>query len=182
MGKIKKPEGVKLVIGMLAKDEKLFDAIEKYLSGKFGKIDYKSAVLLFDQTNYYKEEFGWPLKRKFISFKNLIFPESISRVKTVTNAIENKSSRKEQNSLKRQINIDPGYVSDSKFILATTKDYFHRIYLNNGIYAEVTLKWRDGNFEPFEWTYPDYRTASYITILNSIRNSFMEERKGYAKQ
>ncbi|MEK6733229.1 MAG: DUF4416 family protein, partial [Candidatus Omnitrophota bacterium] len=69
----------------------------------------------------------------------------------------------------RRINIDPGYISDSKLVLATTKDYFHRIYLTSGIYAEVTLRWRRGGFEPFEWTYPDYQSKEYIDIFNTIR-------------
>ena len=78
---------------------------------------------------------------------------------------------------KRRVNIDPGYISDSKLILTTTKDYFHRIYLGHGIYAEVTLRWRKGGFEPFEWTYPDYRSKEYIKILNTIRNNYMNHKK-----
>ncbi|MDP2920870.1 MAG: DUF4416 family protein [Candidatus Omnitrophota bacterium] len=188
MGKAKKPGKVKLIIGMLAKDKKLFKDAERFFIRDFGPIDYKSPALNFNYTDYYKEEMSSPLKRVFISFKKPIPPEKIADIKLLTNSIEQKFAIRTNSSrlrsknivrasgasreLKRRINIDPGYISDSKLILATTKDYFHRIYLRNGIYGEVTLRWRKGGFEPFEWTYPDYKSTEYITILNTIRNNF----------
>lgn len=173
MGKAKKPKTVKLIIGMLAKSQKLFSKAEEFFIKDFGPIDYKSPVISFNYTNYYTKEFGSTLKRNFISFKKPIPPEKIAKIKLLTNSIEEKLSADK----KRRINIDPGYVSDSKLVLATTKDYFHRIYLNHGIYAEITLKWRKGGFEPFEWTYPDYRSKTYIDILNTIRNTYMSQKK-----
>jgi len=169
MGKAKKPRRVKLIIGMLAKNKKLFDISEEFFIKRFGAIDYKSPALSFDYTDYYKKEMGCPLKRRFISFKKSIPPEEITEIKLFTNSIEEKLSVNK----KRRVNIDPGYISDSKLILATTKDYFHRIYLNKGVYAEVTLYWRKDSFQPFEWTYPDYRTKEYLDILNAIRNNFI---------
>ncbi len=172
----KRPQHVKLIIGMLAKDKKLFDSSEGFFIKRFGEIDYRSPLVLFNYTDYYRKEMGQPLKRRFISFKNLISPQGLSKIKIATNSLERILSKKKNNTLKREINIDPGYISDSKMVLATTKDYFHRIYLKDGIYAEVTLFWRRHSFEPFEWTYRDYRTREYIRILNDIRNSYMEER------
>lgn len=180
MGKAKKPRPVKLVIGMLAKNKKLFDRIEEFFIKEFGEIDFKSPVVSFEYTDYYKPEMGGPLKKKFISFKRPIAPEDISKIKVITNSLEKKFSKQKKTSLCRQINIDPGYISDSKFILATTKDYFHRIYLARGMYAEVTLAWKNGSFKPFEWTYTDYKTKEYIDILNTIRGAYMEERKKHA--
>lgn len=174
MGKARKPKIVKLVIGMLAKNKKLFDMTEEFFIKKFGAMDYESPVIPFDYTDYYKKEMGGPLKRKFISFKKPIPPGNISKIKLLANSFEEKLSVNK----KRRINIDPGYVSDSKLILATTKDYFHRIYLSNGIYAEVTLAWRKGGFKPFEWTYPDYRSNAYVGILNTIRNNYMKDYAG----
>ena len=176
MGEAKRPQHVKLIIGMLAKDKKLFDSSEGFFIKRFGEIDYRSPLVLFNYTDYYRKEMGQPLKRRFISFKNLISPQGLSKIKIATNSLERILSKKKNNTLKREINIDPGYISDSKMVLATTKDYFHRIYLKGGIYAEVTLFWRRHSFRPFEWTYRDYRTREYIRILNGIRNSYMEER------
>ena len=174
MGKTKKPKAVKLIIGMLAKSQKLFDKAEEFFIKDFGPIDYKSRVISFDYTDYYEKELGSPLKRNFISFKKPISPEKIAKIKLITNSIEEKLSADK----KRRINIDPGYISDAKLVLATTKDYFHRIYLSRGIYAEVTLKWRKGGFEPSEWTYPDYRSKEYIDILNHIRSIHMRVGNG----
>ena len=177
MGKAKRPQRVKLVIGMLAKDKKLFDAVEEFFFNKFGEVDYRSPLVSFNHTDYYKKEMGHPIRRRFISFEKLISPEHIARIKAITNSLEEKFARRKGGSLTRRINIDPGYISDSKLILATTKDYYHRVYLNKGMYAEVTLAWKNASFQPFEWTYPDYRTAKYISILNAIRNAYMRQRK-----
>lgn len=174
MGSVKKPNRVKLIIGMLAKNKKLFEKTEEFFIKEFGLIDYQSPAISFKYTAYYKKEMGSRLKRKFISFKKLISQEKIAKIKLFTNSIEEKLCVNN----KRQVNIDPGYISDSKLVLATTKDYFHRIYLNHGIYAEITLKWRKHSFEPFEWTYPDYRSKEYIVILNNIRNNFMKNHAG----
>jgi Domain of unknown function (DUF4416) len=175
MGKTKKPKAVKLIIGMLAKSQKLFDKAEEFFIKDFGPIDYKSPVISFNYTDYYEKEFGAALKRNFISFKRLVSPEKIAKIKLLTNSIEKKLSADK----KRQVNIDPGYVTDAKLILATTKDYYHRIYLNHGIYAEVTLMWRKGGFKPFEWTFPDYRSKEYLDVFNVIRNAYMAKaRKG----
>lgn len=181
MGEARKPERVKLIIGMLAKDKKLFDCVEEFFVDSFGKIDYKSLPIRFDQTDYYKKEMGSPLEKVFFSFKKLIPPDRISKIKLETNLIEERFTVRKDGSGARQVNIDPGYVSDSKLVLATTKDYFHRLYLKNGIYAEVTLAWKKDGFQPFDWTYPDYKTKQYRDVLNNIRNMYMKERRAHER-
>jgi hypothetical protein len=173
MSKIKYPENVKLIVGMISAEEDLFTETQYILEQHFGETDFASKILLFNFTDYYTPEMGTGLKRKFISFANLIPPEEISRVKVFTNSIEQKLSIMN----KRRINLDPGYVSLSKLVLATTKDHAHRIYLKDGIYAEVTLRFISGSFQPWEWTYPDYRTKDYIEIFNYIRKLLLDQRK-----
>ena len=175
MGKAKRPKQVKLLIGMLAKNKALFDTVEEFFIKMFGKIDYKSPVLPFAHTDYYTKEMGAPLERQFVSFRKLIHPEHLPKIKIATNSLEERLSKKEKDSRGREINIDPGYISDSKLVLATTKNYSHRIYMNKGVYAEVTLTWKKSGFKPLDWTYPDYKTEEYINILNSIRNTYMKE-------
>ena len=177
MSKARKPRRVKLIIGMLAKDRKLFDIAEGFFIKRFGSIDYRSPLIPFDQTDYYEKEMGSPLERKFVSFKNLISPEEISKIKLLTNSIEKRLSRKEKGMLKRKVNIDPGYISDAKLVLATTKDFSHRIYLGRGIYAEVTLLWKKRGFEPSDWTYPDYRTDAYCAFFETLRQRYIETLK-----
>jgi len=170
-----KPQKVKLFFGFISKDEDLFLEIERILSKKFGPIDFTSKIIPFDYTGYYHDELGDGLKRKFISVKRLIAPEKLADIKLLTNKIENKFSFHK----KRRINIDPGYVSGGKLVLATTKDYGHRVYLGKGIFAEVTLFYQDGTFNPWPWTYPDYKTKDYIEIFNHLFKTYIGKlRKG----
>ena len=171
MGRIKRQPPVKLIIGFIFKEEDTLRKAKGLLSRKFGKIDYESAILDFSHTDYYAREFGAPLKRQFISFTELILPENLPRIKITTNRIEQKLSRQGL----RVINIDPGYLNLAKLILASTKDYRHRVYLNQGIYAEVTLFYQDKSFTPWEWTYPDYKTSDYIAVFNRIREIYAKQ-------
>lgn len=174
MGKIKKSEPVKLIVGMFSNQTELFTEIKKFLEEKFGPVDYESQILSFDNTNYYEKEMGKDLKRIFYSFEKLINPENLAEIKIFTNRIEEKFSVVERGEhLKRKINIDPGYLTLSKLVLASTKDYSHRVYLQEGIYAETTLKFEKGSFTPYEYTYPDYRTPEYINIFNQIRQIYL---------
>ncbi|MCM8782566.1 MAG: DUF4416 family protein [Candidatus Omnitrophica bacterium] len=168
MDKIGFSKPVKLVIGFIAKEDMLIEKAKGVLEKKFGPIDFQSNVRDFDFTTYYNDELGEELKRRFISFKKLIKIENAHIIKVLTNRLEAKFSIRGQ----RRINIDPGYISLSKLVLFTTKDFYHRIYLGKGIYAEVTLYYKDKTFRPFEWSYPDYRTVEYIEFFNGLREDY----------
>ena len=170
MGKITRVKPAKLVIGFIFKDEEVFQKVKGILIRKFGKIDFESRVMPFNFTDYYAEELGDGLKRVFVSFRRLIYPANLSRLKIITNSIE----KKLLSGRKRLINIDPGYLDLAKLVLASTKDYAHRIYLGKGIFAEITLFFKDNSFRAQEWTYPDYRTDNYIKIFNKIREIYAD--------
>lgn len=171
MGSIRQPTPVKLVMPMLARSCAWFGQATRALSGQFGHVSYISDDLPFDQTAYYLPEMGAGLLRRFVTFEGLVDPACLAEVKTLTNALEREWSQEG----KRTINLDPGYLSAAKLVLATTKDYAHRIYLGQGIYAEVTLLYRHGVFEALPWTYPDYRSAAYHRILGEIRAQYLAE-------
>ncbi len=173
MGQIKRHPPVKLIIGFIFKDDALLNKAQNVLIRHFGKIDFISQGLPFRHTGYYEKEMGCGLKRKFISFLKLIPAEELPKIKITANKIEARLSSQG----KRRINIDPGYLDLSKLILATTKDYKHRVYLNKGIYAEITLFYQDKTFKPWEWTYPDYKTEDYIAIFNRVRDIYREQIK-----
>ncbi len=168
MGLIRKPQTVKLIIGFIFQDESILTQTERRLKKHFGPIDYESPILPFTQTDYYQKEFGNDLKRKFISFKKLVLPSRIAQIKNLTNRLEERSSQ----DRKRRINIDPGYLDMAKLVLASTKDYKHRIYLDHGIFAEITLYYQKNSFKSWEWTYRDYATEEYIAIFNTIRERY----------
>ena len=173
MGRIKKHQPVKLIAGFIFKEERVFSQAKVILRKKFGEIDFESQALPFNHTDYYEEELGRDLKRRFISFKHLIPPQVLPKIKIATNKIEKKLS----NGKSRLINLDPGYLELSKLVLASTKDYKHRVYLDKGIYSEVTLFYQDKTFKPWEWTYPDYKTSGYISIFNRIREIYAKQIK-----
>ncbi len=174
MGQARKPLQVKLISGIITGEVNNLDITQKALARKFGAIDYKSPIYDFNLTDYYQKEMGPELKRQFLSFYKLIDPAVLAEAKLLTNKVERRFSKEGR----RLINIDPGYVTASKLVLATTKNYSHRIYLKKGIYAEATLYFKDGAFNPWEWTYPDYKTEGYIETFNRIRKIYMEQIKG----
>jgi len=173
MGEIRPPLPVKLVMAMFSGDSQLFSEAEKRLMELYGPIDYESIILPFNHTSYYEPEFGPNLLRKFVAFHHLIDPGDLAQIKVRTNQVEQALAV----AGKRRINLDPGYVSMAKFVLATTKNHGHRIYIGEGIYAEVTLRYYKKAFRPWEWTYPDYRQEEYIRILGEIRALYVQQTK-----
>lgn len=173
MGGIRKPPKVKLISGFIFKEEEIFHKTLAILEKHFGKIDYLSPEIPFVFTNYYKKEMGEGLKRRFISFKKFIPAENLPSIKVLTNKVEDKFAI----AGSRQINIDPGFIDLAKLVLATTKDFQHRIYLNKGIYAEITLSFQGKSFKAWPWTYPDYQTKEYIDIFNQLRNTYARESR-----
>lgn len=176
MVRVRYPEPVKLVVGMISGEAELFTKVKEGLAKEYGEIDFESVLLSFRYTSYYQKEMGENLKRKFISFKKLIDSERLVSIKLFTNKLEEKFLW--PGSSRRKINIDPGYLTLSKLVLATTKDFSHRIYLGSGIYAEVTLRYlKNKGFQPWEWTYPDYRSREYLEIFNQLRSRYQQELK-----
>lgn len=173
MGKITEHAPAKLITGFIFKDESVFNKTKDILRRHFAVIDFESQTLAFTHTDYYEKEFGKNLKRKFISFKDLILPQSLPKIKIYTNKLEKRLSI----SGLRLINIDPGYLDLSKLVLASTKDYKHRIYLDKGIYAEVTLFYQNKSFRAWDWTYADYKTQAHLTIFNQLRQIYAEQIK-----
>lgn len=175
MGKAPPPEKVKLIVGLISNNTALFDKIKSILEKRLkNPADFESPVLAFVHTDYYNEEMGTGLKRKFLSFKRIVPIENIAKIKLLADKIEKKNSTNE----KRNINIDPGYVDLSKLVLFSTKDYSHRIHVGKGIFAEVTLFYKDKKFRAWPWTYPDYKTDAYISVFNTIREIYKKDLTG----
>lgn len=158
----------KLVMGVLtSRPERRPDLLARLEAG-WGPIDHASQGFPFTCTEYYFREMGKEIQRFFVSFDRLVDPGELAGIKLATNAME-QGLREEQG---RTVNLDPGIMSLSRFALATTKDSSHRIPLCGGIYAEVTLQFRGGTFQPLPWTYPDYRCPVTIGILNGMRDRY----------
>jgi hypothetical protein len=168
------PEAVKLVASLFSGDERLLDDVLQALSDSYGRADYISAPVPFAFTDYYEKEFGGSLIRRFAAFEQLIRPEFLPDVKLCTNALEQKFAAQGR----RKVNIDPGYLAKAHLILATGKGYTHRPYLRDGIYADLTLVYREKTFHALPWTYPDYAAGETIEMLIRIREKYLLQLKG----
>ncbi len=169
MSQPKYPESVKLISSIFSNNKNFLNTSIEELSNQLGLFDYISEFMSFDYTDYYEKEMGISLVRRFISFENLVRPESLPDVKHITDKIEKGLSREG----KRQVNIDPGYLSQAHLILATGKGYTHRPYLRDGIYADLTLIYRDNTFQSLDWTYPDYSGKEITGMLSTIRKKYI---------
>ena len=166
------PEPVTLVVGMLCSKLELLDAAESRLAALYGPIDLRSADIDFNWTDYYASQMGNNLKRRFVSFARKIDPGRLAAVKLETNQLEAELALQHPFAA-RPINLDPGYVCGSKLVLASAKDRAQRIYLGQGIYAEITLEFRKGQFRPVETTYPDYRSPEYVEFFTTVREQHL---------
>jgi len=171
MGTAKPPKPVKLIASIFSADPAQIDRAQAALEARFGPVDFRSELLPFDHTDFYAPEFGAGLVRRIVAFERLVDPADLPDIKLATNALEAEMSV----GGKRTVNVDPGYVSEGKLILASTKDHRHRIYLGKGIYGEITLHYHRGGFQAWEWTYPDYASARYREIFAQIRARYREQ-------
>jgi len=167
------PAPAKLVIGLFMKEQTLIRPLTEILVSRFGRLDMVSPWLAFDFTGYYAAEMGVPLFRRMLTFKELISQERLPEIKLDTNDIE---KRYAENG-RRRVNIDPGYLLLERFVLATGKNFTHRIYIGKGIYADLTLIYTRGNFQTLSWTYPDYRDSKMIRHLHQIRHRYTIDLK-----
>ena len=177
MWELKEAKPVKLIIGILAADEECCKIAVEAITDEFGKADFVSDVWAFEQTDYYKEQTGEHILRQFVSIEKLIDPGKLAKIKHRTNKLEQELAGKVGSELPRPINLDPGIIEPSKLVLATTKNYSHRIYIGQKMYAEVTLIYDKGHWRPFEYTYPDYRQQRYFDFFGKVRNRLVEQLK-----
>lgn len=174
------PKKSLLVMGVLAKDKSLFKNIHQDMKRLWGECIYLSKWLNFSHTDYYKNEMGDGLKRRLILFKNLSDIENLVQVKYDSWELEKKYLKNGN----REINIDPGFLSLDKFILLTGKNYSHRIYLGKGVYADLTLLYKNNSFVSFDWTYLDYQSEEIINFLLKSRSylGFINSKKPYERE
>ncbi len=173
MGRISAPQPVKLFVGLLAARAETFEAAQAEMEIEFGPVDAVGEVIPFDFTDYYEAEMGPNLLRKFVAFERLIDPGELASAKSFTNDLEEKITEGAGGD-RRVVNLDPGYVTLAKLVLASTKDNVHRLYLGEGIFAEVTMHYAGGRFNAWPWTYPDYQSEAYCKFFESVRNRYRD--------
>jgi hypothetical protein len=177
MSQPQSPSPAKLVVSILMNSRSLEPGVAFDLEQAFGAIDMVGPWMDFDYTDYYAPEMGKPLYRRVLVFKDLIAQFDLAGFKLRTNEIELKYAR----GGKRCVNIDPGYLLYERFVLATGKNYSHRIYIGQGVYADLTLIFQKGAYRSLPWTYPDYADAGMLDFLMKVRQRFGEDTRKLPK-
>ncbi len=168
------PEHVKLVMSILFSAGEQETATLETLEKELGPIDLVSRRLCFQHTDYYSAEMGTGLLRRMVSFRRLVHPGTLVDLKLRTQAIEDMFRDKRGN---RKVNLDPGLLGHAQLVLATHKPYSHRIYLGKGVFAELTLIFRQGSLRPLLWTYPDYGSEPLLGWFHRVRSLYLWQRR-----
>jgi len=166
------PEPALLVVAAFSRHDAALTWARDRLQESHGPLKLVSPPFDFHQTSYYEASMGPGLRKQFLAFHNLIAPELLPSVKLSTNTLEKELATSGHYAEPRPLNLDPGLIFLGKFVLATTKDQQHRLYLRDGIFAEVTLRYQDKAFEPWPWTYTDYREEAVRAFLKECRDFY----------
>lgn len=164
--KPKQASKAKLFTGIMYSDEKSYKKAVKALEKKFGQIETESLPYDFTKfTDYYTSEMGKRMIKKFLVFKRMVNRDTLANAKLWTNKLEDKLAKKG----KRRVNLDPGYLTLHNIVLASAKDRAHKIYLKNGIYADLTLVFHKKSWEHFPHTFPDFKSREIQDFFFRVR-------------
>jgi hypothetical protein len=178
MAEPRTPVPALLVVASFSRHDEALAWGRARLEEEFGPLGLASAPLRFNQTRYYEPSMGPGLRKQLLAFRDLLAPDRLADVKLKANDLERTLALSGRYAEARPLNLDPGYLVLGKFLLATTKDQAHRVYLRDGIFAEVTLHYRDGAFEPWPWTYADYREQAVLDFLQQAREYYRHRLRG----
>jgi hypothetical protein len=172
MGEFQTPEPALLVVAAFSRHAVALTWAEKRLENEFGPVGLRAVPYAFTQTEYYKSAMGPGLTKQLLAFQKPVPAEALAPIKHRTNALEAELAAAGTYPEPRPLNLDPGLLSLGKFVLATSKDQAHRVYLADGVYAEVTVRFEAGRFTPWPWTYADYRLPEVLEFLGTARDFY----------
>ncbi len=163
------PDAV-LIAGVLAAGEDALGLATSLMEARHGPVRMASEAAPFTWSRYYAAEMGPELTRWFLAFEWPVDPGALGQTKVETGALERAHAR----GGRRVFNVDPGYLTLSNLVIASTKEASYRVYLGGGIYAQPMLVYRDKGFQPLEWTYSDYRDPAHLAFFESVRRDARE--------
>jgi hypothetical protein len=177
MGDIRPHSRVLLIAAAFSRHEEALDWGREQLVSDWGPIALESERFAFTETDFYEAEMGGGLLKTFFAFERLIDPADLVEIKLRTGELEDECRELGRWPEARPLNLDPGYLTEAKLVLATTKDRDHRLYLRRGIFAEVTLHYHAGKWQPRDWTYPDYRRGDFHAFFLCCRDFLRQQRR-----
>lgn len=175
MGEIHQVQWVKPICAITYGTQIFFESIIPFVEAICGKLDQQSEVIDFSFTNYYADEMGKNLLKVYCTFQELMHPNKLPEMKLQTNVLEQKWLKDQG----RQVNLDPGYVTSAKMVLASTKDFSHRLYLSDGIYGDLQMICSGGSYKTLGWTYPDYQDPKVLEFFNTIRKQYIKQKENH---
>ncbi len=179
--RLKAPPQAKLFVAIMSGSPAYCEKVEEHLERKWGAIDHRSEIYCFSEyTNHYEREMGNPIWKYFITFRRLRPVPDLVQLKLFTEELEQMFLTRpvatgvpRNQALSRTVNLDPGYLTAWHLVLATVKNYAHRVHLQNGIYSELTLLFRRSKTEPLPWTYPDYKAEATLGFFSEVRSDYL---------
>ena len=178
MSSRKIPPSARLLVSAIYREEGRFEEVLSNLGTRLGPVERTSGPFLFDRTDYYEREMGAPLYRRFVVMERLVPRDQLAAVKIEAEELERMFS---VNGM-RTVNLDPGILTEESFLLATGKNYSHRVYLRDGVFADLTLVYRKGEYRPLPWTYPDFTAPGVRAFLAEVREELRKARKREGRQ
>jgi len=175
MADVKPPSPVKFFIASLYSSAELLQKAVGLIVKEWGEIDYQSVDYPFNVTDYYEPEMGKGINRKLIAIKDLYNPTLLVDMKLRCNEMELELAC----DGKRRVNLDAGYLDHNKIILASAKEAGQKVYLDKGIYADLAGRYKTGRYQPFEWSFPDFRDGRYDKDLVLVRKMYMKQLKAW---
>ena len=172
------PEPVKVFVAVLWRDDAALAAAMQQLVVQFGTIDHVGPDRPFDMTDYYEAEMGTSLQRRLVGFVALRSPQNLADAKHACIAIESALT----GASGRSVNLDIGYLDHNKIVLASVKAAGQKIYLSGGIYADLVARYAQGRYQPFAWTFPDFKDGRFDEELGVLRISYLAEMKVWRAQ
>ena len=179
--RLKAPPQAKLFVAIMSGSPAHVEKVERHLERKWGAIDHRSEIYCFSEyTSHYEREMGNPIWKYFVTFRRLRRVPDLVQLKLFTEELEQMFLTRpiatgvaRNQALSRTVNLDPGYLTAWHLVLATVKNYAHRVHLQDGIYSELTLLFRRSKTEPLPWTYPDYKTEATLRFFSEVRSDYL---------
>jgi hypothetical protein len=178
MGEIHEHSSALLLVAAFSRYDDALAWARGRAEAAWGPLALVSEPFEFVETDYYASTMGPGLKKQFLAFERPFDPGELAQIKLATNQWELDYAGESPAGEPRPLNLDPGYVTLAKLVLASTKDHAHRIYLSQGIYAEVTLHYQHRAWRHSDWTFPDYRRADYHRLFDQCRALVRQRRAG----
>jgi hypothetical protein len=172
------PPPARLLVSAIYREEGRFAEVLPDLAGRLGPVERTSGPFPFDRTDYYEREMGAPLYRRFAVMERLVPRDALAAAKIGAEELETEFS---VNGF-RTVNLDPALLTEENVLLATGKNYSHRVYLRDGVFADLTLVYRKGEYRPLPWTYPDFTSPEIRAFLAEVREDLRRARKSEGRQ